>query len=63
MAKTIRIRDEEESLVEKKIVKIILEQGVRVKDSDIIHTLIDKYLKDLELNDIEQYKEKLAERK
>ncbi|ENX05645.1 hypothetical protein [Acinetobacter courvalinii] len=56
MAVTVRLRDEEEQMVNDVTLKMIVETKVRIKDSDVLHTLIRKHLKDIKTEDVMKYR-------
>ena len=56
MAISQRLRDEESEMIEKKTLDIMIEKKIRSKDSDVIHALIRKHLKDLSANDVLEYR-------
>ncbi len=56
MAISQRLRDEESEMIEKKTLDIMIEKKIRIKDSDVIHALIRKHLKDLSANDVLEYR-------
>ena len=56
MAISQRLRDEESELIEQKTLDIIKKKKIRIKDSDVIHALIRKHLKDLSANDVLEYR-------
>jgi len=39
-----------------KTLDIMIEKKIRIKDSDVIHALIRKHLKDLSANDVLEYR-------
>ena len=51
-----RLRDEESELIEQKTLDKKKEKKIRIKDSDVIHALIRKHLKDLSANDVLEYR-------
>lgn len=59
MAQTQRLRDEEAEMVEQKTLDIMIEKKVRIRESDVVHALIRKYLKDLTSNDVMKYREEI----
>ena len=59
MAQTQRLRDEEAEMVEQKALDIMIEKKVRIRESDVVHALIRKYLKDLTSNDVMKYREEI----
>ena len=58
MAKTHRIRDDEQEKIMEKRIELIVRYKEDVKESDLIHILINKYLDQITIRDIEEYKEK-----
>ncbi len=58
MAISQRLRDEESEMIEKKTLDIMIEKKIRIKDSDVIHALIRKHLKDLSASDVLEYRKK-----
>lgn len=59
MAQTFRIRDEETEILKESTMRIIIEKKVRIKESDIIHTLIRKYGKEIKAADVLKYREEV----
>lgn len=59
MAQTQRLRDEENEMLEKKTLDIMIEKKLRIKESDVLHTLIRKHLKDITANDVLKYREEV----
>lgn len=59
MAQTQRIRDEETEMLERKTLDIMIEKKIRIKESDVLHTLIRKHLKDITANDVLKYREEV----
>ena len=47
MAVTVRLRDDEEEMIKEAALEMMFETKIRIKESDLIHSLIRKYLKDL----------------
>ena len=47
MANSQRLRDEEAEMLEQKTLDIMIEKKIRIKESDVIHALIRKHLKDV----------------
>lgn len=56
MAVTIRLRDEEEEMIKDSTLEMMFETKIRIKESDLIHTLIRKYLKDVKTEDVMKYR-------
>lgn len=59
MAHTQRLRDEENEMLEKKTLDIMIEKKLRIKESDVLHALIRKHLKDITANDVLKYREEV----
>jgi hypothetical protein len=56
MAVTVRLRDDEEEMIKDATLEMMFETKIRIKESDLIHTLIRKYLKDLKTEDVMKYR-------
>lgn len=56
MAVTIRLRDEEEEMIKDASLDMMIETKIRIKESDVIHTLIRKHLKDIKTEDVMKYR-------
>lgn len=56
MATTIRLRDEEEEMLKEMALEMMIEKKIRIKESDVIHTLIRKHLKDIKTADVMKYR-------
>ena len=56
MAISQKLRDEESELNKQKNLKKKKKKKIRIKDSDVIHALIRKHLKDLSANDVLEYR-------
>ena len=56
MAVTIRLRDEEEEMIKEATLEMMFETKIRIKESDVIHTLIRKHLKDIKTEDVMKYR-------
>lgn len=56
MAVTIRLRDEEEEMIKDATLEMMFATKIRIKESDVIHTLIRKYLKDIKTEDVMKYR-------
>lgn len=60
MAITIRLRDyEEEEMVKTAALDMMIEKKTRIKESDVIHTLIRMYLPQLKTVDVMKYREEV----
>ncbi|WP_180027856.1 hypothetical protein [Acinetobacter sp. YH16032] len=59
MAQTQRLRDEETEMLERKTLDFMIEKKIRIKESDVLHTLIRKHLKDITANDVLKYREEV----
>lgn len=62
MAVTIRLRDEEEEMIKDSTLEMMFETKIRIKESDVIHTLIRKYLKEIKTEDVMKYREKILKK-
>lgn len=58
MAQTQRLRDEETEMLERTTLDFMIEKKIRIRESDVIHTLIRKHLKDITANDVLEYRRK-----
>ena len=47
MSTTVRLRDEEEEMLQEVTLNMMIETKMRIKESDVLHTLIRKYLKEI----------------
>jgi hypothetical protein len=56
MAISQRLRDEESEMIEKKTIDIMIEKKLKIKESDVIHALIRKHIKELTANDVLEYR-------
>lgn len=56
MAISQRLRDEESDMIEKKTIDIMIEKKLKIKESDVIHALIRKHIKELTANDVLEYR-------
>lgn len=56
MATTIRLRDEEEEMVKDAALEMMFETKIRIKESDVIHAMIRKYLKEISTEDVMKYR-------
>ncbi|GAB02919.1 MULTISPECIES: hypothetical protein [Acinetobacter] len=56
MAITVRLRDEEEEMIKEAALEMMFATKIRIKESDLIHSLIRKYLKDLKTEDVMKYR-------
>lgn len=57
MAKSYRIRDEEAEQLKEAKFKMIVETKADIKDSDLLHLLIRKHLKNLTAKEVLKYRE------
>lgn len=62
MAVTIRLRDEEEEMIKDSTLEMMFETKIRIKESDVIHTLIRKYLKDIKTEDVMKYRAEILKK-
>jgi len=59
MAQTYRLRDEESDMLQEAAIKMIVESKIRVKESDLLHALIRKHLKEMKVVDVLKYREEV----
>ena len=57
MSTTVRLRDEEEEMLQELTLNMMIETKLRIKESDVLHTLIRKHLKDINTSDVMKYRE------
>lgn len=62
MATTVRLRDEEESMLQETALNMMIETKVRIRESDVLHTLIRKHLKDIKTADVMKYREEILKK-
>lgn len=62
MAVTVRLRDDEEEMIKDAALEMMFETKIRIKESDLIHTLIRKYLKDLKTEDVMKYRAEILKK-
>ena len=62
MAITIRLRDEEEEMIKEAALEMMFETKIRIKESDLIHALIRKYLKELKTTDVMKYRSEVLKK-
>jgi deoxyhypusine synthase len=58
MSKNYRIRDEEVELIQRKMIKLIVESQKNIKENDILHCLVNKYIGEISVKDVLEYREK-----
>ena len=56
MATTVRLRDDEEEMITVVTLEMMFETKIRIKESDVIHALIRKHLKDIKIEDVMKYR-------
>lgn len=56
MAVTVRLRDDEEEMIKEAALEMMFETKIRIKESDLIHALIRKNLKDLKTDEVMKYR-------
>lgn len=61
MAVTVRLRDEEE-MIKEAALEMMFETKIRIKESDLIHALIRKYLKELKTTDVMKYRSEVLKK-
>jgi uncharacterized protein YpmS len=62
MAVTIRLRDEEEEMIKDATLEMMFETKIRIKESDLLHALIRKYLKDIKTEDVMKYRAEILKK-
>ena len=62
MAVTIRLRDEEEEMIKDSTLEMVIETKIRIKESDVIHALIRKHLKDVKTEDVMKYRSEILKK-
>ena len=58
MAISQRLREEESEMIERKTIDIMIEKKLKIKESDVIHALIRKHIKELTATDVLEYRRK-----
>lgn len=59
MSKNYRLRDEEVELIQKKMIKLIVESQKNIKESDIIHCIVNKFINEITVKDVLKYREEV----
>lgn len=62
MAVTVRLRDDEEEMIKETALEMMFETKIRIKESDLIHALIRKNLKDLKTEDVMKYRAEILKK-
>lgn len=62
MAVTVRLRDDEEEMVKETTLEMMFETKIRIKESDVIHTLIRKYIRDIKTEDVMKYRAEILKK-
>lgn len=62
MSTTVRLRDEEEEMLQELTLNMMIETKMRIKESDVLHTLIRKHLKDIKTSDVMKYREEILKK-
>ena len=62
MAVTIRLRDDEEEMIKEAALEMMFQTKIRIKESDLIHAMIRKYLKDLKTEDVMKYRAEILKK-
>ena len=62
MAITVRLRDEEEEMIKEAALEMMFATKIRIKESDLIHSLIRKYLKELKTEDVMKYRAEILKK-
>lgn len=59
MSKAYKVRTEESEALHDAAIKMIVEKKVHIRESDVLHALIRKYLPDLKSSDVLRYREEV----
>ena len=62
MAVTVRLRDDEEEMVKDATLEMMFATKIRIKESDVIHALIRKHLKDIKTEDVMKYRAEILKK-
>ena len=62
MAVTVRLRDEEEEMIKEAALEMMFETKIRIKESDLIHAVIRKHLKDMKTSDVMKYRSEVLKK-
>ncbi|MEG0198725.1 MAG: hypothetical protein RR676_16435 [Acinetobacter sp.] len=62
MAVTVRLRDDEEEMIKEAALEMMFATKIRIKESDLIHALIRKHLKDLKTEDVMKYRAEILKK-
>lgn len=62
MSKSYRIRDEEAEELKETRLKMIVESKTDIKESDILHVLIRKNLKNISIKEVLKYREEVLKK-
>ncbi|MDH0969128.1 hypothetical protein [Acinetobacter johnsonii] len=62
MATTVRLRDDEEEMIKDVTLEMMFETKIRIKESDVIHALIRKHLKDIKTDDVMKYRAEILKK-
>mgnify|MGYP006371915243 CR=1 FL=1 len=62
MAVTVRLRDDEEEMVKDATLEMMFATKIRIKESDVIHALIKKHLKDFKTEDVMKYRAEILKK-
>lgn len=57
MSKTYRINGDTQELIHEKRINLIIKTKEDIKESDILHALINKHIHNITIEDIENFKE------
>ena len=63
MATTVRLRDDEEEMIKDVTLEMMFETKIRIKESDVIHALIRKHLKDIKIEDVMKYRAEVLKKR
>lgn len=62
MSTTVRLRDNEEEMLQETTLNMMIETKLRIKESDVLHALIRKHLKDIKTSDVMKYREEILKK-
>lgn len=57
MSKAYKVRTEESEALRDATIKMIIDKKVNLRESDVLHALIRKYLPELKSSDVMRYRE------
>jgi hypothetical protein len=59
MSKAYKIRTEESEALRETTIKMIIEKKVNLRESDVLHALLKKFLPELKSSDVIKYREEV----